>query len=199
MQDKELRKISPEDAQKFIMEQGENIHGLGYTIRKISKIMPSVLDGTPEEKKKSEAEYSEIATEIMRILETDTHFGLMEAVSEQYRGTAKELAMRFIIEYECSTSLEKTLASDIAHSYIKILDNSRRLNNEFNCKEITRNRTTYIAVLSKQVDRANRQFINSIFALKQLKSPTLEMTIKTNNAFIANNQQINYEKKNNEA
>ncbi|MBU3669073.1 MAG: hypothetical protein FGM57_03900 [Candidatus Taylorbacteria bacterium] len=199
MKDKSLRKISSEDAQKFVMEQGENIHGLEHMIRKISKIIPNILNGTPEERKKVEAEYSEIATDIMRILETDTHFGLMEAVSEQYRGTVKELAIRFIIDYNCATSLEKAIANDIAHSYIKILDNSRRLNNEFNCKEITRNRTAYISVLSKQVDRANRQFINSIFALKQLKSPTLEMTIKTNNTFIANNQQINNEKKNNEA
>lgn len=199
MKDKTPPEISFEKSKKFVMEQGQRLYGVDSMVQKISKVIPKIFDGTDDEKKKAEGEYNELSSDIMRILEVDTHFGLMEAVAEQYRGTAKELAIRFIIEYECSTSLEKALASDIAHSYIKILDNSRRLNNEFNCKEITRNRTAYIAVLSKQVDRANRQFINSIFALKQLKSPTLEMTIKTNNAFIANNQQINHEKKNNEA
>jgi hypothetical protein len=85
----------------------------------------------------------------------------------------------------------------MVNAYIRVLDNSRRLNNELNGQNITPNRNIYIANLSKQIDRANRQYISALLTLKQLKSPNVEMNIKTNNAFISNNQQINVNKNEN--
>ena len=63
---------------------------------------------------------------------------------------------------------------------------------------ITENRTKYLAMLSKQIDRANRQFLSALTTLKQLKTPSIEMNIKTNTAFVSQNQQINSKNETNE-
>jgi len=122
----------------------------------------------------------------------------METFSEQYRGLAKQLTTEIINQYDCKTEVEKSLASTITASYVRYLDNSRRLNNELQCKDITKNRNVYIANLSKQTDRVHRQYLSSLMTLKQLKSPQIEMNIRANTAFVSQNQQINSQQKNNE-
>ena len=131
-------------------------------------------------------------------LEFETHIGLMESVCERYRGLAKDFTSQLIQEYVCSTSAEKALAEVIANAYIRILDNSQRLNGELECREITPVRNAYIGMLSKQVDRANRQFLNALMTLKQLKAPAIEISVRTQTAFIAQNQQVNVSKQNTE-
>jgi len=44
---------------------------------------------------------------------------------------------------------------------------------------------------SKEVDRAHRQFMMAITTLKQMKSPTPQINVRTNTAFVAQNQQVN--------
>jgi hypothetical protein len=116
---------------------------------------------------------------------------------------AKDFSDQIIKDYSCTTSIEKALAEVITNAYIRILDNSRRLNNELNADQITQNRNIYFANLSKQLDRAHRQFDSAIFSLRQLKQPNVEVSVKATNAFLSQNQQINVnennEKKNIEA
>lgn len=131
-------------------------------------------------------------------METESHSGLVSSVDEIYQGMAKELSTQIIKEYQCETHTEKMLTEIVVNDFIRILDNSRRLNNELNCTNITENRNAYIANISKQTDRAHRQFLSSLFALKQMKVPNIEMNIKTKNAFISQNQQINVDKQNHE-
>ena len=57
-------------------------------------------------------------------------------------------------------------------------------------------------MLSKERDRAHRQYLSTIMTLKQLKAPAIEMNIKAKTAFVSQNQQINVPqapKENNEA
>lgn len=133
--------------------------------------------------------------EIMRALELDTHYGLMEIVDERYRALIKEFSSQIIKDYLCENSIEKALAEQIANAHVRIIDNSRRLNNEFNCENITPNRNNYIANLSKQLDRAHRQFDTAVFTLKQLKQPQMSVNVKATNAFVSQNQQVNVIKK----
>ena len=46
-------------------------------------------------------------------------------------------------------------------------------------------------MISKELDRANRQFITALTTLKQIKAPSLEINVKTKAAFVAQNQQLN--------
>lgn len=162
-------------------------------------ILPNFINGNVEEKDKAKQELSKMSLDLFRSLELETQANLMESVDENYRSLAKDLTSKIIIENNCTKTEEKMLAEVMVGSFIRYIDNSRRLNNEYNCTNITTNRNNYIAILSKQVDRANRQYLSSLMALKQLKSPNIEMNIKTQNAFVSNNQQINVTKESNES
>jgi len=131
-------------------------------------------------------------------LEAETHLGLVDSVDFKYKTLIKEFSHEIIKDYSCVNSIEKALAEVIANAYVRIIDNSQRLNNQLNASEITQISNIYIANLSKQIDRANRQYISAIMTLKQMKSPLVELNIRTNTAFISENQQINVEKNNNE-
>ena len=143
-------------------------------------------------------EISNIGGELMRMRESDHHCNLMEGFDERYRQLSKVMTDQIITEYDCTTEIEKSLASVIVGSHVRYLDNSRRLNNELNCEDITRNRNVYIANLSKQVDRAQRQYLSSVQALKMLKVPEVSMNINVDQAFVSQNQQFNSQNKNNE-
>ena len=58
-------------------------------------------------------------------------------------------------------------------------------------RPITNELNNYYNFLSKEIDRAQRQYITGLQTLKQLKSPSLPVTIKTTTAYIAENQQVN--------
>jgi hypothetical protein len=118
----------------------------------------------------------------------------METFTEKYRMFAREMLKTMIVELNCSNETERALAELAVNAYVRVIDNSRRLNNEYESREITPNRNVYIANLSKQIDRANRQYLSAIMTLRQLKSPTVEMTIKANTAFVSHNQQVNVQK-----
>jgi len=136
------------------------------------------------------AEISEVGRDLMRIRETEYHCNVMEALPVQYRSMVTRMNKQIATEYDCQTELEKSLVSTVVHTYIRYIDNSRRLNNELACENITRNRNVYIANLSKQVDRVHRQYLSAIQQLKFIKAPSLSMNVKVGSAFIASEQNI---------
>jgi len=187
-----IKKYSPKETKDILLQSTKFEGDLDYILSQLSDdLLPKYFDGSDTEKKEVKDRMHQKTSQMLIALETDTHIGLMDTFDSYYKGLSRELCSQIIKEYQCTTNLEKTLVEVIVNSFIRIIDNSRRLNNEFDCKNITPNRNVYISILSKQVDRANRQYLNALIALKQLKSPSIEMNIKTNTAFISHNQQIN--------
>ena len=158
-------------------------------------ILPKFIDGNQKEQKEARNLLEEKSLKAMMALGVETHFPLIETVGEGYRPLVMEFSRYLISELDCKTTHEKALAQLVVNAYIRVIDNSRRLNNELGGpgQEINENRTKYISMLSIQIDRANRQFLNALVTLKQLKAPAIEMNIKAKTAFIAQNQQINAE------
>lgn len=146
-----------------------------------------------DEKIKSKAleKHDVVSRKVLSSIGTLSHFNLMETFTERYQLLAYDLSEKMYAEYDCKNETERMLVEIIVNSYIRTLDNSRRLNNEFEGREITQNRNVYIANLSKQLDRANRQYLQALLTLKQLKTPSLELKINATNAFLSNNQQVN--------
>jgi len=195
-----IKTYSHEEAKGLILKALMIPNDLNHMLEIVCKdILPNFINGNVEEKDKAKQELSKMSLDLFRSLELETQANLMESVDENYRSLAKDLTSKIIIENNCTKTEEKMLAEVMVGSFIRYIDNSRRLNNEYNCTNITTNRNNYIAILSKQVDRANRQYLSSLMALKQLKSPNIEMNIKTQNAFVSNNQQINVTKESNES
>jgi hypothetical protein len=175
-----------EDLQQVISQLGNDL-------------FPKHFDGNKKEREESKKETVEKTVMAMMALETETHVGITESFTNRYRGMVRQLCSQIIKEYQCNSNLEKTLVEIVVNSFVRTIDNSRRLNNELECREITKNRNVYIANISKQLDRSNRQYLSSLMTLKQLKAPNIEMNIKATTAFISQNQQINVDKENNEA
>lgn len=189
-----LKKYTLEEVQKIILEQAIPNGDLMCNLKNLANnLLPKLFYGSEKEKKEISKKSDEKIIEVMMALETDTHVALMESFNSQYRGLAKELSTQIIKDYNATTSVEKALSELIANAFIRVIDNSRRLNNDLGGPgiPITETKTKYLTMLSLQVDRANRQFLNALITLKQLKAPTIEMNIKTKNTFVAQNQQIN--------
>lgn len=192
---KELVKYTPNEAKDILMKimKAPSVD-LEYSLELFGEnILSKFTHGNPAQKKEAKEELYTKGREIMLMLEVDTHWNLAEAFNDQYRGMVVELTSQIIKEYDCITHAEKMLAEIIANAYTRVLDASRRLNNDLGKPgtEISENKTKYLLMLSKLHDRANREFLNALIALKQLKAPTIEMNIKANTAFIAQNQQNN--------
>ncbi len=139
-----------------------------------------------------DAETQKLFTAATMILGLDNHHALIMAVKEDYRSLAIEFANNLNKEYVCNTPSEKALSQVAVNAYLRLLDDARRYNNCSDAGEyISEVRTKHLAMLSKQMDRANRQFISALSSLKQLKNPPMEFTVKAKTAFISQNQQIN--------
>jgi hypothetical protein len=104
-----------------------------------------------------------------------------------------EFANLLVEEYGCNTPSEKALVQVITSAYIRSLQYAEMLsiNTSGGGKPISHERNNYYSFLSKEIDRAQRQYITGLHTIKQLKSPSLPVTIKTTTAFIAENQQVN--------
>lgn len=188
----ELKKYNPERTKEIVFKMMTVGGEKKDLLKKIGeKILPEYLNGTPKEREIILKEFKEKSLELLRILESESHVSLMESFTPNYRMLAQEMTSQLIEEYQCANEAEKALAEIITNAYVRVLDNSRRLNNELECRDITPNRNTYILMLSKQVDRANRQFLSALLTLKQFKAPIIEMNVKATNAFVSQNQQIN--------
>ncbi len=163
-------------------------------------IFPRFINGNKEEREKARGDFDKKTMAAIFALGLENYYPLAETVADCYRPLIIESARQIEKEYKCKAPSERMLAGIIANAFVRVIDNSRRLDNELGDagQSITENKTKYLTMLSKQVDRANRQFLNALMTLKQLKAPAIEMHIKAKNAFVSQNQQINVTKENNE-
>lgn len=157
-------------------------------LMQLGKLLDRMNDGVMEADK-------DIADETIgkgvALLNLDTHFLLSIATKDEYRSFSIELASQLISEYDCKTASEKALAQLTAQAHVRALQYARSFNNAVAIGDATPNLNTFFAIMSKEIDRANRQFITGLTTLKQIKNPVIAVTLKTHAAFIAQNQQFN--------
>ena len=150
--------------------------------------------------KKGNKRFEKIARKALMMYGIENHYPLAETINENYRPFIIEFSNQLIREYNCQNPSEMALVEVIANAYLKVIDGSRRLNNELGeaGQIINENRTKHLTMLSKQLDRSNRQFITALTTLKQIKAPSLSINVKTKAAFVAQNQQLNTNEPNKE-
>lgn len=112
---------------------------------------------------------------------------MIGAVPERYRTFAIDFNRNLQKEFECQTPSEKATAELVTVNFIRTLEIQHKIiwRHEQGVDEIA---MKYIAILSKELDRANRHYLNSLQTLKMLKQPTLEVNIKTQTAVVGQNQ-----------
>jgi len=195
MKNKEIKKYDNIDNEKLVANSINMLEGKESVFKKIKEeILPTCESKNKRLLKIANNDFRNSMEKLARIFESKSHVGLRETFTERYKMLSYEMTEKNIEEFKCSNEIEKALAETITNSYIRILDNSRRLNSAYEASGITQLHINYISSLSKQIERAYRQFNSSILTLKQLKSPQIELNIKATTAFVANSQQVNVQK-----
>lgn len=97
-----------------------------------------------------------------------------------------------IQEYNCQTASQITTCQIVANAYIRIMRLSKLMLGYMQMpQEITDLKDKYYNTLSKELDRAERQYHMGLNMLRSFSQPQLRVNISTNNAFVAQNQQLN--------
>ena len=186
------KKYTQEEAKKILISMMSFEGDLGFELNKFAEdILPKLFNGSDKEKKEAEEKMLKNAMPILQASDSETQWALMGTFIPEYRSLARETTRQIIKDYNCSNSIEKALAEVIANAHVRIIDNSRRLNNRLDCKTADAVTNAYLSILSKQTDRAYRQFFTALITLKQIKAPVIEMNIKAHTAFVSDKQQIN--------
>lgn len=186
-------KYSSEETKKEVLDPIKKSLGFYSVTRELhEEILPKIMTGNKKEKKAALELLDKKVTGLFRALESEVHATSMESFDPKLHTWVFELISKMIEETNCTTELEKSVATIVANTHIRFLDNSKRLNDHLNdTYGKTRDEARYLEVLSKQTDRAHRQFLSSVMVLKQLKAPLVEMNIKAHTAFVSDKQQIN--------
>lgn len=176
-----------EDAKKFIIKQSSRQLGCHDKLKRLSsEILPEhrKTGSTPEDG-------PELLTDLSRAFGVETGHILVESVKGSYKELAIELKQSIQDEYNCTTALEKALADLIVNSYIRKLSSSNKLENYGSDIGPAQMKNRHL--LSTEIDRAHRQFLSGLETLKAIKSPQINVKLKTDTAFIAQNQHIGQE------
>jgi hypothetical protein len=157
-----------------------------------NQILPR-LNGNKEEFEKAKVELMEMSRKLIVATGLNNHYHLAETIEEDNRPLILSLTQELIKEYDCKTVSEVSLAEMVAVHYGRVISYSKVLANnaQGGSKPITTERNGLYSFLSKEIDRASRQYIVALTMLRQFKNPPIEINVKAKTAFVSQNQQIN--------
>ncbi len=160
----------------------------GYP-KDVLKSFEALLQDKYEEMSKEER--SKILSQSMAVVGLDTHLPVAYAVKDEFRPLAIEFTSNLIKEYQCTTPSEKALAQIVGVSYVRVMTLSWQITSTLSLNKATPNLNQFLGRVSKDLDRAHRQFTSALSTLKNIKQPPIKVNLKANTAFIAQNQQLN--------
>jgi len=140
---------------------------------------------------KVKEEFDKLSRSAMFLNGLNNHYHLAESVREEYRPLLIEMGNELAREYDCKTPSEKSLVHLVLAAYGRILEYTKTFNNCLRLDWLSSEKNGYYGMLSKELDRANRHFITALSTLRAMKQPPMKVSIKTENAFVAQNQQLN--------
>jgi hypothetical protein len=127
----------------------------------------------------------------LNVLGLENHQLLQNSVKDIYRGFSIEFANTLSQEFDCKTPSEKSLAQIAVNAYIRTMVLSQKITGILTLDHISPLLNAFLGNLSKELDRAERQYFVAMEKLKQFKNPPVKVNIKTNTAFVGQNQQFN--------
>lgn len=120
------------------------------------------------------------------------HHGVLMgwAIPESYQSFAVQLSRDYQNQYKCDSEGKKSLAELSAINYCRILIIQRKINNYLSKSDITELGLKYLAIISKDLDRAQRHYLTSMQALEMGLQQPLNVSIRTNTTNVASQQAI---------
>lgn len=156
-------------------------------------LLPQLISGTPKESERAKEWIFGRSEEAVMTMGLTHHYHLIGTVDKSYAALVLSMVRQIEKEYDCKTAIEKMLAEQITMAHIKVVAHSAVYQDWLGIvgKQGTGIEAHELEALSRQIDRAQRQFLSSLTALRQLKQPQMEVKIVARNAFVAQNQQVN--------
>ncbi len=190
------KKYGVADAKDFIISSTKAISDPDENLARFAeKYLPVVHTGKYDQKTKEGMHKS--IEELSATFSLDTGYILMRSVDGNYHGLASQMKRDLQGEFDCKKPSEKALVDIIVNAYVRKLVYSNKMEN--NQKYVGAQYDGYRNYLSKELDRAHRQFLSALETLKAIQQPAMNVSIKTNTAFVGENQQFNTKVENNEA
>lgn len=196
--EKNIQEVSEHKTEKSVSEISANkdIRELMNQVS-IADDPVSILKDAKKEIESSEkgvssksASWESTLCKAMSLFEFDKGVLMSSAVPERLRTFSIDFSRNLQKEYKCEAPSEKATAELVAINFVRTLDIQTRINSYLGRGEITDMGVRYLAVLSKELDKANRHYLNSLQTLKMIKLPALEVNIKTQTAIVGQNQLI---------
>ncbi len=125
----------------------------------------------------------------MTLVEFENGALMYTIVPEQYRTFAIDFMRQLQEEYNCTLPSEKATTELVTLYFVRILELQRRINNYIN-DQMSKTDILFFATLSKELDRASRQYLSGLHTLRMLKQPSLNVNIRTNTTIVGQNQLI---------
>ena len=122
----------------------------------------------------------------------ENDYALSVTLGTKHAGLGIELRRQLIKDFQCSTHADKVLVDTVVCAYVRYMTCVESFQSYLNdVNFLSHEQTQFIGVLSKEMERANRQMLTAYQMLVNRKQPPLQVQINMKNAFLANNQQIN--------
>ncbi|NTV40774.1 MAG: hypothetical protein HGA61_00675 [Candidatus Moranbacteria bacterium] len=190
------KKIPPEDMKKIIIKSFTRGIDSMSVLEELSSLQLSDFFKNQEQDKALANNFEKVAL----AFSLESGCILAESVPERYKSFCFELKKKLEQEFDCQTASEKAIVEQAVNAHIKTLSYSRLMNKHKEPEHLSPDKVNMLNFYSREIDRAHRQYISAIETLKFMKQPSLKVNIKTNNAFLAENQQFNsYKNQDNES
>lgn len=132
-------------------------------------------------------------TQFLALHEFDKGALVTLGFQEVYRPLVLNMSQDLQREYSCETASEKATAHLVAQNYVRTLDLQRQMFNVMNAESYGELSMKRYKLLSKEYERAHRQYLLSLQTLKQLKEPPINVNLSAKNAMLNQFMQINKE------
>jgi len=190
-----LKPVTAKEAMDFVKEASHIDDDPEYIIKELTETFLPKLKSRKYDKK-TEEKAVEVISKAVMMNGLDNHIPLAETVKERYRPFIIKVSRQLTKEYNCKTTSEKMLVEVIVGAYARIFEYSQLLHTCRKAEFLSNEKNGFYTMLSKELDRANRHYITALSTLKQIKQPALAVNVKAKAAFVAQNQQLNVNKDN---
>lgn len=141
------------------------------------------------EKDEFEEKLNEKMIEYSKAMSLDTKIHALNGIDLKLGGMALEMMRQLEAEYEISSPQDKGYVQIAVSAFCRY----HSIMNEFQCwkspQYLSHEVASLLGTLSKEADRAFRQYNTVIQYFEAKKNPPIVLNVKTNTAFIAQNQQ----------
>lgn len=136
--------------------------------------------------------HEEDLSDYMKMHTLDTSCLVIEVCDKEYRTFLTHMKDQLMVEFDCKTAAEKSLVQLAVTAYYKYLRFSRYVNSRCEPEWLSHEKASFLKMYSMEADRGFRQYTSAIETLRSLKQPPIKMNVKAENAYMAQNQQVNF-------